>query len=125
MLRALWRRLYFCLLFLTTPFLYSQQQLAASEAAAHIGDNATVCGQVISVHFSARSRGEPTFLNLDKPYPNQIFTILIWGEDRPKFGNLETRFSEARVCVRGTITAYRGEPEIVVHDPSSLTLVKK
>jgi hypothetical protein len=25
-----------------------------------------------------------TFINLDKPYP--IFTIVIWGSERPKFG---------------------------------------
>jgi hypothetical protein len=43
----------------------------------------------VSVHFWARIKGEPTFLNLNRPYPNQIFKILVWGEDRPKFENLE------------------------------------
>lgn len=30
-------------------------------------------------------KGQPAFINLDKPYPNQIFAFLIWGSDRSKF----------------------------------------
>jgi len=33
----------------------------------------TVCGEVASTHYAVRSRGNPTFINLDKAYPNQIF----------------------------------------------------
>jgi hypothetical protein len=45
----------------------------------------TVCGQVASATYAVRSRGRPTFLNLDRPYPRKIFTALIWGENRNKF----------------------------------------
>jgi DNA/RNA endonuclease YhcR with UshA esterase domain len=111
-----------CWLLLSTSVVVAQRQLTSSEAVQHIGESATVCGQVVSVHFSAHSKGEPTFLNLDRPYPSQVFTVLVWGEDRPKFGDLDAKFSNERVCVRGTISAYRGEPEIVVHDPSNLVV---
>jgi hypothetical protein len=59
---------------------HADNSLSAAEAKKHIGENATVCGLVVSAHFAANSRGEPTFLNLDEPYPNQIFTIVILGE---------------------------------------------
>jgi hypothetical protein len=59
--------------------------LTAEEAKAHIGENATVCGIVAGVHYAATSKGQPTFVNLDKPYPDQPFTILIWGDDLAKF----------------------------------------
>src|SRR5579884_1444023 len=70
----------------------AETSLSAGEAKNHIGENATVCGQVASTHFAASSRGRPTFLNLNEPYPNQIFTIVIWGSDRPKFGDPEVRY---------------------------------
>ena len=35
-------------------------------------------------------RGGLTFLNLDRPWPDQPFTIVIWGVDRPGFGRPET-----------------------------------
>src|SRR5271169_5047290 len=63
----------------------AQKKLTAAEAKEHFGDNATVCGEVVSTRYAASSKGQPTFLNLDKPYPNQIFTVVIWGSNRSKF----------------------------------------
>jgi hypothetical protein len=37
------------------------------------------------------SKGHPTFLNLDEPNPKEVFTILIWGSDRAKFGTPEMK----------------------------------
>lgn len=95
--------------------------LSADEARRHVGENTCVCGVVVSAHFAQRSGRQPTFLNLDKPYPNQIFTAVIWGGDRPKFGEPEITFEGKRVCVTGAIELYREKPEIILHDPSQLT----
>jgi len=56
--------------------------LAAAEAKNHVGETATVCGRVASAHFAEKTKGLPTFMNLDMPYPKQIFTIVIWGAER-------------------------------------------
>jgi hypothetical protein len=98
----------------------AQKKLSASEAKDHFGETATVCGNVVSTHYAARSKGSPTFLNLDEPYPKQIFTILIWGSDRPKFGDPETKYRNKSVCVTGMIKNYRGGPEIVVDSPEQI-----
>jgi hypothetical protein len=57
----------------------AQKKLTANEAKDHVGETATVCGSVVSTRYATSSKGRPTFLNLDKPYPNQVFTVLIWG----------------------------------------------
>ncbi len=101
----------FCLLVI--PSLHAQtKKITATEAKDHIGETRTVCGKLASTHFAAKSKGQPTFLNLDEPYPKEVFTILIWGSDRAKFGAPETKYRDARVCVTGKITSYRGKPEI-------------
>jgi hypothetical protein len=87
--------------------------ITTDEAKNHIGENATVCGIVAGVHYAANSRGNPTFVNLDKPYPNQVFTILIWGEDLPKFDPKPSSWDGKKVCVTGPITSYQGRPEII------------
>ena len=107
-------------LLLYTLALPLHASVAASEAKNHVGEKATVCGEVASAHYASRSRGTPTFINLDKPYPNQIFTIVIWGSDRPKFGNPEAAYNGKHICVTGRITLYRGAPETVVSDPSQI-----
>lgn len=90
--------------------------LSTSEAAKHVGENATVCGLVAGIHTATTSKGSPTFVNLDKPYPNQVFTVLIWGSDRGKFTPAPASWQGKQVCVTGTITLYRGVPEIVAHE---------
>jgi hypothetical protein len=94
--------------------------MTAMQAASHIGEVATVCGTVASANFSSRSKSQPTFLNFDQPYPNAIFTVVIWGSDRPKFGAPEQALLGKRLCVTGTIKAYKGKPEVVATDPSQL-----
>lgn len=64
--------------------------LTAAQAKDHIGERATVCGVVASANYAQRSKNTPTFLNLDKPYPEHVFTVVIWGADRAKFGTPET-----------------------------------
>jgi len=89
------------------------QTIPTSDAAKHLGEQGTVCGRIASEHRATSSRGTPTFINLDKPYPNQVFTVLIWGSDLSKVGAIP---SSGMLCATGEITSYRGTPEIVVKD---------
>jgi len=63
----------------------------------------------------------PAVNNLDKPYPNQVFTVLIWGSDRGKFDKPpETLYAGKKICVMGMIQSYQGGPGIIVKDPSQI-----
>jgi hypothetical protein len=107
-----------CLAVLTAA--YGEPRLTADEAKDHIGETATVCGLVTSAKYAAASHRSPTFLNLERPYPQHVFTIVIWGDDRPKFGAPEAIYSGRRVCVTGEIQQHRGKPEIIATHPSQL-----
>lgn len=97
-------------------------KLSSQEAAQHVGETATVCGAVASAKYADRSRRKPTFLNLDRAYPNQIFTVVIWGENRAKFGAPEHAFLGKRICAKGLIESYQGRPEIVATDPRQIAV---
>lgn len=96
--------------------------LTADEAKNHIGETATVCGGVAGTHYAASSRGNPTFVNVGAPYPRQPFTILIWGEDLPKFNPKPATWDGKRVCATGQITSYQGRPEIVAKAPEQISV---
>jgi hypothetical protein len=68
----------------------SAADLRPEDAASHIGETATVCGVVASAKFEAHARAQPTLLDLGKSYPHAIFTAVIYGDHRPKFGTPET-----------------------------------
>ena len=108
------------------PTLHAQAKtITAADAKDHVGERATVCGKVASTHYSSKSKGQPTFLNLDDSYPKEVFTIVIWGSDRSRFGEPESKYKDQRVCVNGRITSYHGEPEIVAGDASQLEIQTK
>jgi hypothetical protein len=110
------------LLFVLVAFTFMPavaETLSAADAKNHVGEKATVCGKVASERTATSSRGEPTFINLDAAYPNQIFTILVWGDDRKNVGQLPPEGS--RVCATGLVQDYHGVPEILVRSGGQLT----
>lgn len=99
----------------------ARESITAGEAAKHVGEMATVCGTVASAKYVAGSKGQPTFLNLDKAYPDQVFTALIWGDDRGRFSSPpEMAYDGKKLCVSGVIETYKGKPQIVVRDPKQM-----
>ncbi|MEM3265842.1 MAG: DNA-binding protein [Thermoplasmata archaeon] len=97
---------------------YSQDQITASQAIQYIGQRKTVCGVIASVKYLRYSRGQPTFVNIDKPYPNQIFTLIVWGSDRMKFSNIDSIFTQGKkICATGLIKSYHGKPEMIIREP--------
>lgn len=48
---------------------------------------------------------------MGKPYPNQVFTVVIWGRDFMQFpmGVLQT-YEGKQVAVTGFVEIYRGKP---------------
>jgi len=105
-----------------SPLPLAAAEVIAQQAGSHVGETATVCGTVVSANYSVRTKGQPTFLNPDRPYPQQVFTILIWGTDRAKFGSPEVQHMSKRVCATGVIQSYKGKPEIVATDPGQLSV---
>jgi hypothetical protein len=88
------------------------QTITAAQAREHDGETATVCGVAQNEHTAETTRGKPTFIDLDSAFPYQIFSVLVWDEDRPNVG--EIPHTGSKVCVTGLITYYHGVPRITV-----------
>jgi hypothetical protein len=95
-----------------------------SEAKNHVGERSTVCGIVVDAHFVSSGKGQPTFLHFGEAYPNQIFTVVIWGRDRAKFGRPEMKYLEKDICVTGKITSYLRVPEIEASEADQIRMRK-
>jgi hypothetical protein len=104
--------------FFVTPV--SAADLQAADAAKHIGETATVCGVMASGKYDADLKSQPTFLDFEKPYPDQVFTAVIFGSDREKFGTPESSLRGKRICVTGKIQDRSGLPQIILNDPKQL-----
>jgi hypothetical protein len=97
--------------------------LTGEDAAQHFGETNTICGVVASARYVEKSRDKPTYLNFDRPYPDQSCAVMIPPTVRPRFrGPPETTFLGKRICVTGFIAAVRGKPQITISDPSQITI---
>ena len=98
------------------------QSISATDAKSHEGEKATVCGTITGVHTATTSPGSPTFIDFERPYPNQPFVALIWQRDQSGVGKIP---NAGNLCVTGLITDYRGKPEIVLHNTSDWSVTPK
>jgi hypothetical protein len=90
-----------------------QPILSTAQAAQHVGENRTVCGEIVNTHVAASSHGAPTFVDLDQAWPHQVFDFVIWGNNRADLGPFP---KSGKVCASGKIVLYHGRPEIFLED---------
>jgi len=87
--------------------------IPANEAAAHIGEYASVKGVVAKV-FTSKSGN--TFLNIGAAHPNQTIPPASPVSKSPTLSGIEGK----RVKITGRIEIYKGKPEIRIYAASQL-----
>ena len=112
--------LLFVLLFIGV-FTQAQKQIKLEEATRNVGDSVSTCGKVYSSRYFEGSQDAPTLLNLGAAYPNQLLTIVIYGEARKLFKEApEVYFRDKNICVTGKISLYKDKPQIVIYKPEQI-----
>jgi endonuclease G len=94
------------------------------QAAFHVnsGRNVTVCGTVVNSHFS---RAGNVLLNMDKPYPDQNFTVFIKGEDLIHFSfSPDIEFKNECICATGKVEKLGDQPAMYVTKEAQLSTFK-
>ena len=70
------------------------------------GRKVSVCGTVVSTKLSKKGN---VFLNLDKKFPNQVFSITIWKDYVPNFSfEPHKELMSKKVCVHGMVRNFNG-----------------
>jgi hypothetical protein len=91
--------------------------IAGNRAGDYVGQDVTVEGRVAAIHESPLA----TVIGFAPNFAG--FTATILAADRDKFpSDLEARVRNRVVRVSGTVTAYRGKPEMALRDPAQLIL---
>jgi len=91
-----------------------------TEASAHVGELASVRGTLVDTYASASGT---VFLDFCKSYKTCPFSAVIFSDDVKKFGDL-SRYNGTAVTLTGKISSYQNKAEIVLSDPSQLTINK-
>lgn len=98
---------------ITVPYL---------DAGRYVGQTVRVEGTVVTT--SKNDENGIIFLNFHDPYEG-YFTVVIWSDDWDRFRQSpEVYYKGEHVLVTGKVVEYKGSPEIVVHDPSEISLLR-
>lgn len=97
------------------------QTIPAEEVKNNVGKTVTVSGKVVDGAYLNSAYNKPTLLNIDKAFPNEIFTVVIYGENRRLFEyNPEEVLKGKIIVVTGKVTMYNGKPQIEVVKPNQI-----
>jgi len=102
------------LFLLLSSMLHAQpdDMVRAHEAIEHTGEYAMVCGVIASATYLKDSKGAPTYLNFDKPWPDHDFSAIIFGKNRKNFKLQPETLTGYKACVYGKVRIYKGKAQI-------------
>lgn len=107
-----------------TPKDFGKGKINTLQARDYIGKEACVCGKVVSTKFSENGKTNPTYINLDKKYPEQVFTLMIFGQDRQNFSYKPEEFLQGKtICVKGKVGEYKGTPQIIANKEKQVEVI--
>ncbi|MGZ3854109.1 MAG: hypothetical protein ACXVBX_15040 [Flavisolibacter sp.] len=111
-----------CFLFLST---YAQKEIKLEELKDHIGDSVKVQGIISGVKYLESAKNTPTFISVGAAYPNQLLTIVIWGDVRQNMTLLPSSKDVGnKIVVAGKVELFKDKPQIVIKDPRQLEIVQ-
>jgi hypothetical protein len=94
------------------------KKIGTAEAKNYYDETMVVTGKVVGVSV----RPTISFLDFDVAYPNSPFTAVVFPENASLFGDLQ-RFNNHNVEITGTVTEYRGKPEIILESTNQIKVV--
>ena len=81
--------------------------ISAEKAAQLIGQEVIIKAKIVSVYYSQNSKGKPTFLNLERKYPNNPVAIVIFEQAIEKLKINTDLYLNKTVIVSGKMEAYK------------------
>ena len=105
----------------SSPSPVPSNAVVASDAEQHLGKAVTICGEVGGTRILNMYHGGPTFIDLDFPYPNQTFTIVILEKGKElKFKFAKGLNNKKIICVTGRVQKHENKPQIVIAHPGKI-----
>lgn len=100
----------------------AEPKIDASKASSYVGESVKACGILAEINHLPNRH----YMNLDKNYPNQSLTVLLWHKDyiwfERRFGKIDNYVGN-RFCVTGTIVSVQNRLQINLTNPQLLRLV--
>ncbi|WP_395044781.1 hypothetical protein [Flavobacterium sp.] len=112
----------FVLLFFTTS-IFAQETITSEQAKDNIGKVVIIKGKIASLKLASEGKNI-NFINIDKAYPNKVFTVVLTNKYLEEH-KLDIANSVGKeIIVKGKITIYDKDPKKIpqIFNPSELEI---
>jgi len=92
--------------------------ITATIATQRIGQDVIVKGNVVTVFYAKNSNGKPTFLNLDKAFPDNPIVVIIFEKELKKLNINAQQYNNKKIIVKGKMGLYKDEEKPYEDKPS-------
>ena len=113
-------------LFVFSIHCFSQDTITTAKVNEYMDKEVCVSGKVVS--FKLASEGKFTnYINIDKPYPNSVFTVVITNNHLEKLNIKIEDLLDKNIYVKGKITTYKNDPKQIpqIFNPISIVVKKE
>ncbi len=108
-----------------SPKILHKNQINTIQAYDHVDKDkkVQVCGTVSSTHKSKKGN---IFINLDKQFPNAVFTLTIWSREAANFSySPEIDLKTKRVCAYGKITRGKDNLQMNIQNEKQINILEE
>lgn len=113
------------ILFFFSHICFAQDTILADKAKDYIDIVMLVKGKVVSI--KAANDGKTTnYINIDRPYPNSIFTVVLSNNYLEKKQIKLQDLNQKLICVKGKISIYKNDPKQTpqIFNPESISVLE-
>ncbi|MFN0215477.1 MAG: hypothetical protein ACKVT2_14560 [Saprospiraceae bacterium] len=94
------------------------------EVLKHEGELVVVEGCVASATLMENANGKPLFINMFDPYPHNLFSVVIWGQDQSSFLSA-AEYNQKMVRISGMVEKSKKNERFTINlrNPQQITIL--
>lgn len=95
---------------ISTAIVFGQDTITTSQAKDFIGKQVILKGKIASIKMAGEGKST-NYINVDAPYPNAVFTIVIPNKAIPTLGFIIDESVGKQIIVKGKVDVYDKDPK--------------
>ena len=119
------KNLLLSVLFTLSANVFSQETIAADNAKNYLDKIVFVEGKVVSYKLAPEGKSI-NYINIDKKFPQNIFTVIITNDWLPKLNIKIEDLLDKTITIKGKISVYKNDPKQIpqIFNPESIEIKK-
>ena len=105
---------------------FSQDTITTAKVKEYMDKEVCVVGKVVSFKLAAEGKNT-NYINIDKPYPESVFTVVIANFYLEKLNIKIEDLKDKTIYIKGKITTYKNDPKQIpqIYNPISIVVKKE